>query len=186
MPHVYMTRAGRRLAGLLSLFLLAGAALAGEVQDGRFVAGRYGRLEISAPATDWVLSDRESVGDNALGGPVADLRSTRRAGSIYPLVLITAFRQADDSVTPDFILRASRDSMQQRGAVPGPVLVRRVNERKIWFFDAAVQQQGQPARLYYLLLAGEGVYFAIQAVAPEASFEPMQQQVDALLNHLSY
>lgn len=176
----------RQFCAAVAASLLAFAATAGEIDDNRYSSRRFAPLTIAAPAGQWIILDREASGGNEFGGPVVDFKSTRAAGSVYPVLMVSAFKRAAEDVTADFLLRTSRDAMQQRGAEPGPVLVRTVNGRKVRFFETRLSPQGRPSILYYVLLEGEGMLFAAQVLSPEADFPAVRKQVDELLAGARY
>ncbi len=176
----------RLICAALIASLLSLPTLAGDIQGNRYSGAKFAPLEITIPDGQWIILDRESSGDNTYGGPVVDFKSTRAAGSIYPVVMISAFKRAAEDITADFLLKTSREAMQQKGAQPGPVLVRTVNGRKVRYFEAQVTQKGQPAMLYYVLLEGKEALFAAQVVAPPADFPATQKQTDELLAQARY
>lgn len=176
----------RRLSACLALCAVLSAVQAGELDGPRFAATRFPAFRIELPAGQWLILDREASGDNAYGGPVAEFRSQVPAGSVYPVVMLSAFRRAGPEITADFLLRTSREAMQQKGAENGPVLVRAVDGRKIRFFESRVTHQGKPAMLYYALLEGAETFYAAQVVAPEADFPLVRARADALLDLARY
>ena len=161
-------------------------ALAGERLSGQFVGQRYAPITVNFSPEAWAVESRENEGENTYGGPVADLRALKPVAESFPMVFISAFVRADAMVTPDFVLRTSVQGMRQRGANPGPVLVRTVNEKKIWFFEADVEKDGRALKLYYVLLAGEKALFAVQTVVPPQALEATEKAVDQLLLGMTY
>lgn len=179
-----------RLLRLSAVFLLAllstVAVQAGEVSGQGYRAVRFAPFALNAPAGQWLALDREASGGNEDGGPLVEFKATQAAGSVYPVVMVNAFKRVNAEVTADFLLRTSLDALRQRGAEPGPVLVRTVDGKKVRFFEARLQRQGVPSVLYYVLLEGEKLFFAAQAVVPAADFAAAQRQIDALLAGARY
>lgn len=172
---------------LLSLaFCLPVHSWAGQVSGETYTGQRFGQIELVAPATQWLILDREFSGSNEFGGPVVDLKAVAPIAGIFPTLHISAFKRADISVTPEFVLQTSRDAVWQKTGQLGPVQVRAVDGKKIWFFVASVRQQDQLARLYYVLLEGLTVIYALQTVVPENAFAETQRLVDELLLKVKY
>lgn len=171
---------------LLLAISLSVSAFAGQLTGEAYIGERFGRIEIRPPAKQWLMLDRESSGDNEFGGPVVDLKALAPLGGVLPSLHVSAFRRVDASVTAAFVLQTSRDAVLQKGGEAGPVDIRTVNGRKVWFFDAQVKQQDKPARLYYVLLEGDKAYFALQTVVPDAAFLATKQGVDELLPKVNY
>lgn len=166
--------------------LLAGAATAGQIDGDRFVGERFGRLELSVPAGQWLILDREFSGNNEYGGPVVDLKATAAIVGVFPTVHVSAFKRADASVTAEFVLQTSRAAVEQKGGEPGPIQTLAVDGKKRWVFTARVRQNDQPASLHYLLLEGEQAYFAVQSVVPDAALGEWQQRVEQLMRQVKY
>lgn len=175
----------RHLLVLLAVCLSA-PVLAGQLNGETYLGERFGRIELTAPARQWLLLDREYSSDNEFGGPVLDLKATAAIGGAFPSLHVTAFRRVDASVTPEFVLQTSRDAVQHKGGELGPVQMRTVNGKNVWFFAAQVRQQDKAARLYYVLLAGSSALFALQTVVPESAFSETKNRVDELLSAVSY
>lgn len=151
-----------------------------------FIGERFGRIEVLAPATQWLMLDREYSGDNEFGGPVLDLKAMVPIAGSFPNLHVSAFKRADASVTPEFILQTSRDAVRQKGGDLGAVQTRAVDAKKVWFFEAQVRQQDKPARLYYVLLQGSSAFFALQTVVPDSAFSETKRQIDELLLKVKY
>jgi len=171
---------------VLIAILLAGAASAGQIDGDRYVGERFGRIEIKAPAGQWLILDREFSGNNEYGGPVVDLKATAAVAGVFPTVHVSAFKRADASVTAEFVLQTSRTAVEQKGGEPGPIQTLAVDGKKRWFFTAKVIQNDKPASLHYLLLEGEQAYFAVQSVVPEAALGELQQRIEALMRQAKY
>lgn len=176
----------RSLTLLFFVACLAVPAIAGQLSGNTFVGERFGRIEIVETDAQWLILDREYSGNNLLGGPVADIKATRPVAGYFPTVHLSAFKRADATVTPDFVLQTSRDAVRQKGGHPGGIQSAAVNGRNVWFFEAMVLQQDKPAKLYYVLLEGDSVFFALQTVVPEFAFDETRGRVDKLLNGISY
>lgn len=166
--------------------LLAGPVHAGRISGDSYVGERFGRLEIEAPAGQWVILDREYSDHNEYGGPVVDLKASTALAGVFPTVHVSAFKKAEASVTADFVLQTSRAAVQQKGGAVGPGQMLAVDGRNRWIFTAQVSQNGQPASLYYLLLDGEQAYFAVQSVVPPAALGEWQTRVDELMSKAKY
>lgn len=167
-------------------FWLAAPVFAGQVSGESYIGERFGRIELRAPAGQWLLLDRESSGNNEFGGPVLDLKATAAIAGAFPTLHVNAFKRADASVTAEFVLQTSRHAVQQKGGELGPEQMRAVDGKKIWFFEAQVILLDKPAWLYYVLLEGATAFFAVQTVVPEAAFGETKRRVDELLLKVTY
>lgn len=128
-----------------ALLLCFGPAAAGSLDGDRYVAERYGRLEIAAPAGRWEIFDREGGIAADEGGPVVELQLRRAVAGLRPTLRITGVRKGDAAVSANSILRTSREAFVEAGGELGPIL-RRVHRRA----DAAVLRRphrpGGPGR----------------------------------------
>lgn len=175
-----------RFLCLSGLLLFSGVVFAGQLNGANYIGDRFGRIELVAPTTEWLILDRESSGNNEFGGPVVDLKATVSIAGYFPSLHLSAFKRIDVSVTPAFVLQTSRDAVEQRGGELGPIQNRVVDGKNTWFFEAKVWQKDQPARLYYVLLEGSEAIYALQTVVPEAALIETKRRVDELLLKVKY
>ena len=173
------------LADALALALCA-AAQAGTVSGDAYVGERFGRLEIAPPAGRWAITDRESAGTSDEGGPVADLQLTAPVGDIRPLVRVTGVKKVDAAVTADFVLKTSRDALQQQGGEAGPVQRIQVGARSVWSYEARLDAEGQPLRTRLVVIEGAQAFFLLQMVVPAAAFDEAGRAFDQLLPAVKY
>ena len=174
-------------ACLLLLLCCCTSLWAGELSGDSYVGARFGAIRIIAPASQWLMLDREYSGDNEFGGPVVDLKGLQPLTTgTFPSLHLTAFKRVGPEVNAAFVLENSQNAVRQRGGQVSPVASRALNGKTIWFFDALVSQNDKPARLYYVLLESSQAFFALQTAVPVSAFDETRQRVDELLLKVSY
>lgn len=173
-------------ATLVVLLLSAGPAAAGSLDGDRYVAERYGRLEISAPAGRWEFFDREGGIASDEGGPVVDLQLRQPVAGLRPTLRITGVRKGDATVSADSILRTSREAFVEAGGELGPILVNSTGGRTQQSYEGRIAPGGQAARSRVVLLEGPQAFFLLQMVVPAAAFDEAARELEHLLPTIAY
>ena len=169
-----------------ALLLCFGPAAAGSLDGDRYVAERYGRLEIAAPAGRWEIFDREGGIAADEGGPVVELQLRRAVAGLRPTLRITGVRKGDAAVSADSILRTSREAFVEAGGELGPILAVSTGGRTQQSYEGRIAPAGQAARSRVVLLEGPQAFFLLQMVVPIAAFDEAAREFDQLLPAIAY
>ncbi len=165
---------------------LVTGAYAGQMTEKGYTADRFGQLEVTPPAGKWEMRDQEATGNNHYGGPVVDFLLKQAVQGSYPVVKVSAVKKDDGSVTPDFVLKTSRDTMTQQGGQLSAVETGRVGGRNVWSYQARISIKGQLSQVVYLLLEGPTAFFMAQMVVPDGALAQAKPLFDELLATFRY